>query len=1063
MNTMLRILIGCVFLFGLIPVSQAQKPYWEDPEVYSVNTLNPRSSFYYFNSLEAAEKNDPFDTNNYLLLNGSWKFHWSENPDLRPVEFYKETYRTDNWDEIPVPSNWQLEGYGYPIYSNWRYPHKKKAPKIKDDFNPVGSYKKNFEIQQAWLDKKVILHFAGAGSAYLVWVNGQQVGYNEGTKTAAEFDISTYLRAGTNELSVQVFRWSDASYLEDQDFWRLSGIERDVYLYAVPNTHIQDIHVEALLDTETYSDGLLDVQVTMANSADLNLENHALRLSLNDANGQLVYTDRVSLDDSSPNGTVNFSTMLEDVLPWSAESPSLYQLFIELKINGEPTQVIPLQIGFRTVEMKNGQLHVNGQPILLKGVNRHDHDPQTGHVVSREMMEKDIQLFKQYNINAVRTAHYPNDPYFYELCNKHGIYVMDEANIEVHGYGFGSLAVGPTTWKKWQGMYIDRNRKMAERDKNHPSVIIWSMGNEAGRGKNFRATYDWLKSFDSTRPVIYERAEAIFKKKRREHKRYTDILSKMYMPVKKLDDKYLKGGLLDDRPFIWIEYSHAMGNSNGNLADDWQYVYDTPQHQGGFIWDWVDQGLELVSEDGVSYWGYGGDFEPEGVRHDGNFCLNGLVNPDRSIHPALHEVKKVYQNVHFRQDTANPVAFHIHNNFFFTNLNKYALHWELLENGHVVTRQTIQDIVIEPQESFKADLREDLQAILKKGNEYFINWEVTQSTVTPFLSEGHVIAKDQFLLPSTEPMSPKRSMYSGMSNDILETTGTLSISGNGVQLVFDKAKGQLVSYKVAESEMLQDPLTLSFWRAPTDNDFGSPMAQVKEKAKSYASRSIDWLYAFENAELNHFSYIDSSQAVVVKISHDLPSVSANHTSVFRIHSSGALQVENQLSLKEESDLPRYGMRLTLPDSFSKVAYYGRGPHENYIDRKYAAHVGLHHGIIDSLYFPYIRPQENGYRTDTRWVELSDSAGNGLVIESHGTFGFSALPNPYEDYQPVIPTHKSFRHTIDVPERDGVFLHIDYGQRGVAGDNSWGAKPHKGYMLNDHSYHYSFSIRPIRND
>ena len=1048
--------LSSLILVVLTTYCTAQKPDWENPKIFSRNTETPSATFYLFNSVEKAKENKPFQSNNYKLLNGNWKFHWAEHPSKRPLTFFEEDFDASSWDEIPVPSNWQMHGYGYPIYTNWKYPHKKSAPKIKGDFNPVGSYKTQFEVSPSWSGKQVLLHFAGAGSAYNVWINGKKVGYSEGTKTAAEFNITEHIRKGKNNLSVEVFRWSDGAYLEDQDFWRLSGIERDVYIYATDDVRIEDVFVKALLNRSDYKTGALNVEIDLATTADA--QEFEVQITLEELDGAVVYSEHKAITPDPKNRSLLFEKEFPNVKPWSAEAPNLYRLIVALKKDSRTVQATALKIGFRTVEITNGLLLVNGQPILMKGVNRHDHDPKTGHVISRELMRKDVELFKKYNINAVRTSHYPNDPFFYELCDEYGIYVVDEANIETHGYGYGTLAAGPSTWKKWQGMYIDRMQRMTERDKNHPSVIIWSMGNESGTGKNFRASYKWLKEFDNTRPVSYERAEALFKKKRNTKKRYTDLLSLMYLPAKKVKEKYADKGLLHDRPFYWVEYSHAMGNSNGNLADDWEYVYSEPRHQGGFIWDWVDQGLELTAEDGTTYFGYGGDFEPEGVRHDANFCANGLVSADRSVHPAIYEVKKVYQNVRFRQADDNAFKFQIINNFFFTDLNKYAFEVSLLEDGKVISRKILPSVALHPQDSVWIDLQDTFAAQLSADAEYFVNFSVRVTQAEKGLAIGHELAKDQFLVKAAT--SPKTVVADGAKPEVKETDSDISIIGTGFSVGFDKAKGQLISYKVDGNELLQQPLELCFWRAPTDNDYGSFMGQTKEKSNSHTTRVLKWMTAWDSASLTSASISDSVGAIYVQFNHNLSSVSAKHQSVFTIFADGTITIKNSLQLKPNSDIPRYGMRLALPDELRAITWYGRGPHENYSDRNYAAHVGIYKSPVDSLHFPYIRPQENGYRTDTRWFEATNDAGNGLLVKGNPSIGFSALPNPYEDFQGKHVAYKESRHTIDVKPRDGVFVHIDHAQRGLGGDDSWGAQPHKPYQLNASSYEYEFSIAPI---
>ncbi len=1046
------LLLACI-LSGNPDAAIAQKAAWENPKVYSENVLKPRASFFCYESLDKAKDQKPFSNRNYFLLNGQWKFKWSEHPDQRPIGFHENHFDVTTWDEIPVPSNWQLHGYGYPIYANWQYPHKKAAPRIKGDFNPVGSYKRSFHIPKEWTEQRIVLHMAGAGSAYNIWINGKKVGYSEGTKTPTEYEVSNLIEEGENTIAIEVFRWCDGSYLEDQDFWRLSGIERDVYLYTTPKTFIEDFFVKALVDSVNYTEGWFNLQVDLegvANSAT------SVLCKLEDDTGKIVYSE----GEESPKGksSHSFKAIVPNVSKWSAEQPNLYSLTLELKDGRETLQVISRKVGFRTVQIKGGQLLVNGQPILVKGVNRHDHDPKTGHVVSRERMEQDVRLFKQFNINSVRTAHYPNDPYFYELCDKYGIYVMDEANIEVHGYGFGTLPVGPSTWKKWEGMYINRIERMAERDKNHPSVIIWSMGNEAGIGQNFRKGKKWLEAFDSSRPVSYERTGLFFKKRRRNSGNYTDIISQMYMPAKKVGEKMVGSELTENRPFIWIEYSHAMGNSNGNLADDWEFVHSEPNVQGGYIWDWVDQGLEKTNEKGETYWAYGGDFEPEGVAHDGNFCLNGLVNPDRTPHPALYEVKKVYQDVHFEQDPKNPLRIEIKNGFFFKSISLLDVTWTLMENGISIEQEAFGEEQLLPQETHWVDLTKRLNHPLDYSMEYFVNLSFNNREEKSGIPADYQLASEQFLVqvPGPHKLSPlkgKPTIETSIEAYVVET--------GDVKMVFNRKAGQLESYQVRKDEMLQSALEPSFWRAPTDNDYGSMMGQAKEKAKSHASRSMAWMTAFHDAVLILDSIDEGINYITVVFKHALKTTDAKHQTTFRVWEDGSVDVSNHLILPANSDLPRYGMRFTLPEEHQQIEWYGRGPHENYSDRKFSAHVGVYSASIDSLYFAYIRPQENGYRTDTRWLELTDEQGKGIKIEGVPSFCFSALPMPYEALQGEQVAYKEFRHTTDVGEHRGVFLHIDYGQRGLAGDNSWGAKPHEPYLLNDATYSYSFRLKPMR--
>ena len=1112
----------------------AQRPPWEDPKVFGWGMEKPHATFYVFDSPEAVFQEKALSSANYQLLNGLWRFQWAKNPGLRPRSFYLVGADVSNWNDIPVPANWQLQGYDAPIYTNYKYPFKKRRGKIPGDFNPVGSYIRTFEISKNWVGKRVFLHFGGIGSAALYWLNGKSIGYSEDSKTPVEFEITDELMAGENTLAVQVFRWSDGSYLEDQDFWRLSGIERDVYLYATPKERIRDIRVEAALDTVSFSNGLLKVEIELDFPDFLpsseSLKDWTVLIELVDDDGGEFFgaekeieflRDRESGLNSSGKHIVEgenilrsfFEAEVPQIKAWSGEKPILYNLNIELRHEENPVQSTTQKVGFRNVEIINGQLKVNGQAILLKGVNRHDHDPVTGHVVSREMMKKDIELFKQFNINAVRTSHYPNDPWFYDLCDRYGIYVIDEANIEVHGYGLGTMAVGPSTWKNWQGMYLDRISRMAQRDKNHPSVIIWSMGNEAGTGKNFKAAYRWLKEFDPGRPVMYERAEILHKTRSGSKNRYTDILSNMYLPAEKVVKNYVRKGLLDDRPFIWIEYSHAMGNSSGNIFDDWEIVHQEPGIQGGFIWDWVDQGLEKTDSTGRKYWAYGGDFESEDTPNDHNFCLNGLVNPDRSIHPAIWEVKKAYQNVQFRKDSLNPLRFELYNDHFFSDMDEFSVSWELLLNGEKATRlvhvqegthlinwqrETVGgemiDFKLPPQQSRWIDLSQEIGPVEFSG-EYLINFYVQTREKAGMLPKGHIIASDQFVLKThanagelnlfqiNSPLNivpAKKISHSNQVDDVEASSELvftrknelLTVGGKGFEVQFDLIRGQMISYRFKGRELLLSPPALCFWRPPTDNDYGSMIGQATGKGAGYAGSKRKWLSAGEKAILKKFTILSSSidslenyNSRVIEFLHEMKGIKALHGSRYEVYPDGTVEFNGSLQIPPNSDIPRYGMRMAIHPDFKQVRWYGRGPHENYSDRNASAHLGLYQSIVDSMEFQYIRPQENGYRTDTRWLELAegDSAGNTetdslpLVMRFFGLnqFDFSALPRPMEAYQGPDPTRKSYLHTIDLKPYDAIFLHLDYGQRGLGGDNSWGAKPHDPYQLNAKTYAYGF--------
>ncbi len=1009
-----------------------QQPEWQDLSVISQGTEKPHATFIpYSNEAEALAG---AASSHIQSLNGQWKFHWSKNPASRPVEFYKDDYSVKEWNEIPVPGDWQMYGYDYPQYSNIEYPFPKNPPFIPEDYNPVGSYKTNFTINKTDMEGEVFLHFGGVNSAFYCWVNGKKVGYSEGSKTPAEFNITSFIKEGKNTLAVEVYRWSDGSYLEDQDFWRLSGIERDVYLVTTPKIRIRDFFATPYLENN-YKDGKLSVAVDIENKNSKSTGKQTVEVALFDTEGREI--KRVNKQVSVSNDTnVILEVKVPNVKLWSAEKPYLYQLVINLKDDkGNVYQSTGSKVGFREVKIADGQLLVNGQPVLLKGVNRHEHDERYGHVISRESMLKDIELFKQNNINAVRTSHYPNDPLWYKLCDEYGIYVIDEANIETHGFGYDEDKT-PANKREFLEPHLDRMRRMVERDKNHSSIIIWSMGNEAGDGPAFIQGYEWLKQRDSSRVVHYERAE-----RGKEFKeRHSDIISWMYARTWDLEKHYIDQ--YPDRPFIWCEYSHAMGNSTGNLVDLWDFVREHRQVQGGFIWDWVDQGLLKKDEEGTEFWAYGGDFEPEGVHHDNNFCLNGLVNPDRSPHPALEEVKYVYQNVHVSQTEAG--AIEVFNENFFTNLSEYEISWELLEDGEVVQQKVLNDFDLAPQESKILNINLN-SAVFDKESEYFINFYVRQKEDEPFLEEGYLLASDQILWQEREEKVETPSTSKLKAKDNKES---ITVSGQSFEIVFDKVSGQLISIKNGENELLKEPLTFSFWRAATDNDFGNQMPKRLEV----------WKSATQNQKISSLKLVEKNKKVVKvaqQVSFD--SLQSTGTIAYQISGDGSIKVEVSFDYKEDDlpELPRFGVSMILSDQYNNAEWYGRGPHENYWDRKASAFVGKYSMPVEDLGFAYIRPQENGYRTDTRWLKLTNGNGKGLLIKGEPTFNFSALYNLTSDYDAGM--QKQQRHYTDIKSRDLIQLHIDYQQMGVGGDDSWGARPWDKYNLKAQDYRYVFEI------
>ncbi|MBM3436000.1 MAG: DUF4981 domain-containing protein, partial [Bacteroidetes bacterium] len=807
----------------------------ENPRINELNKVNPHACFIPYPDKESAERLDGEKSPLYLSLNGTWKFNWVENPAFRPANFYEPDYDDSGWGTIPVPANWERNGYGYPIYVNMDYEwtYEPKPPYVPHDFNPVGSYRKTFQIPDHWSGKQVYIHYGAVKSAFFIWINGTKVGYSEDSKTPAEWNITPFLKNGENLIALEVYRWSDGSFLECQDFWRISGIERDVYLYATTEVHISDFFARTGLSKD-YNDGLLDLSVFVENLS--SIEKRPMRTVeaiLTDESGKIVLnaTATAEFNNTSTTG-VHLSGIIPNVKSWSAETPALYQLIILLKDKESiVTEAIRQNIGFRSSVIKNGQLLVNGKPVLLKGVNRHEHDPVTGHVISKESMLRDITLMKQHNINTVRTCHYPDDPYWYDLCDKYGLYVIDEANIESHGMGYGDESLAKDT--VWKDAHVYRVKNMLERDKNHASVIIWSMGNEAGDGINFTACYEWIKQRDPYRPIHYERALL---------GPNTDIYCPMYASIEYLE-KYASEK--QTRPLILCEYSHSMGNSTGNLQDYWDVIEKYDHLQGACIWDWVDQGFFKRDPDGKEYYAYGGDFGPPDVPSDGNFCCNGLVSADRTPHPALSEVKKVYQNIKVHLLDAARGTLRIDNGYFFQNLGFVDLKWEVTANGIVTGSGTSTLPEVLPQQSVSLTLP-ILGLIQDQSQEYFLNVSFITNKEKNLVPAEFTIASEQIKLPGNRTTS--QIVSDNLSSlKVAENETLLSILGNNFRITFDKDFGRIKSYRYDEEELMKEGPQINFWRAPTDNDFGNGMesrcAIWKEASKQQPPQKVSVLKA----------------------------------------------------------------------------------------------------------------------------------------------------------------------------------------------------------------------------
>ncbi len=1094
---------GMAYAGGSSP--QPVKPYWQDIQVVAVNKEKPRSSFMSYADRETALTSRFEKSPYYSLLNGTWKFFFVDSYKDLPQNITDPSVNTSSWDDITVPGNWEVQGHGVAIYTNHGYEFKPRNPQppLLPEANPVGVYRRDIEIPANWDNRDIYLHIGGAKSGLYVYLNGKEVGYSEDSKNPAEFLINKYLQPGKNVLTLKIFRWSTGSYLECQDFWRMSGIERDVFLWSQPKASIQDFRVVSTLD-DTYTNGIFKLAVDLKNHTQ-ETKNLNVGYELLDAKGNLVTSESndIWVSPAAPQ-TASFEYDLKNVAPWSAEHPNLYKLLMTIKEEGKVIEVVPFNVGFRRFEMKqidqvaeDGKpytvLLFNGQPVKFKGVNIHEHNPETGHYVTEELMRKDFELMKQNNINAVRLCHYPQDRKFYELCDEYGLYVYDEANIESHGMYY-SLKKGGTLGNnpEWLIPHMDRTMNMYERNKNYPSVTFWSLGNEAGNGYNFYQTYLYLKDKEinsMNRPVNYERALWEWN---------TDMYVPQYPSAEWLEEIGRKGS---DRPVAPSEYSHAMGNSSGNLWDQWKAIYKYPNLQGGFIWDWVDQGILEKDKNGREYYTYGGDY---GVNtpSDGNFLCNGIVNPDRTPHPAMAEVKYAHQNIGFEAiDLANGL-FRVTNRFYFTNLKKYMVHYSVTANNKVVRSGKVS-LDIEPQASKEFTVPVgNLKP--QAGTEYFVNFNVTTVEKEPLIPIGHEIACDQFRLPIE---SPKKTFKTSGPKLTVSTNGdNLSASSSKVNFMFNKKTGIVTSYKVDGTEYFSEGFGIqpNFWRAPTDNDYGNGMPkrlQVwKESSKNFNVTDATITMDGNNAVINVNYLLPAGNLYIVNYTI-YPSGAVNVAARFTSTDMDAAQTEvsestrtatftpgRDAARKEASKLnvPRIGVRFRLPASMNQVEYFGRGPAENYLDRNAGSMVGLYKSTAEELYFPYVRPQENGHHTDTRWVSLS-TGKKGLLIQADNTIGFNALRNSIEDFDDEeatglprqwsnftpeqVANHdeaaaknvlRRQHHINDITPRDFVEVCVDLKQQGVAGYDSWGSRPEPAYTLPaNREYNWGFTLIPLK--
>jgi len=1030
---------------------QTREP-WENNEVFAINKEAPHASLFPFQTREAALTNNKEQSNNFLLLNGLWKFNWQRSPKNKPEGFENANFNDANWQQIPVPGNWETEGFGYPIYLDERFPFTTTWPDAPTDYNPIGSYRKPFELPKSWKNKQVFLHVGAAKSSLDVWLNGQKVGFSQGSKTPAEFDLTSYIKDDNNLLAFQIRRWTDASYLESQDMLRISGIERDVYLYATPKQHVFDFHVKPTLH-KNFTQGNLSVEVTLKNFANKKSKQKIEVQLLDPRSNMKMLLNKQTVVKLSARGTVEVSLNGEVNQPalWSAETPNLYTLLINLKDeNDNIIESVSDEIGFRHLAVVNSQLTINGKAITIRGVDRHETDPLHGHVVTKAAMEQDIKLMKQFNVNAVRSSHYPNNPYWYDLTDKYGLYVIDEANIESH-----PLAISKKTQlgneMSWLPAHLDRTQRMFERDKNHPSIIIWSLGNEAGEGKIFEATYKWLKDNDNSRLVQYEPAGE-------EH--YTDVYAPMYPSIERLV-KYAKSK--PTRPAIMIEYAHAMGNSVGNLKDYWQAIEKYDVLQGGFIWDWVDQSLEYTNENGVKYWAYGKDFHPE-LPSDGNFLNNGLMTPDRKPHPHAFEVKKVYQAIRFSIADISKNQFIVENRYDFINLADFDLQWKIEADGELFAQGHQALPFVSPSKKSTIDLT--LPKLPKGTNkEFFITLSAVVRQSQGLLSTGHELAFEQFKLP-VQGIAIKANVKTKTTTATMlkqDNTKSIIFNNGDTQAVFNKNTGWLTQYSHKNNHLLKAPLTVNFWRAPTDNDLGNGMQKW----------AAIWQTASDRLVLTSLTNIKTNSGFKVTSYYTSPDFKGSYQVEYNIENNGQIHLQNALTIEsgqELPNLPRLGMQFTMPGQFQQLSWFGRGPHENYADRKTSAQISLYKSLVKDQIHHYSRPQENANKTDVRWLALKNSNGLGLLAVGDEVLNASAWPYKQSDIDFIagkdgeasasglVPV--TSKHGAEVPMRNLVTVNIDHKQMGVGGDTSWGRLVHAQYTIPAKSYQYGFTLVPF---
>lgn len=1036
-----QLMFSCACLAVLSAEAQKDKPWWLDPEVNEVNTMAPRAAFFAYETENLAKADQKARSERYLSLEGKWKFNFSKDHDKAPRDFYSLKYDDSQWTDFPVPGILELNGYGDAIYCNngypWRTQFRPEPPFVEERNNYTGSYRKMVTVPADWKGERIYLHVGSATSNLMVWVNGKFVGYSEDSKVSAEFDLTKYLTPGKeNLIAMQVMRWCDGSYLEDQDFWRFTGIAREVYLYARPQAHIADLFITPDL-VNNYQDGTLEVKLNAVGA-----KGETVMFSLKDKEGKEVAAQTAKVGG---NGEVKVNFDIKNPLKWTAETPNLYTLYTTLMDGKQVAEVVPQRVGFRKVEIKNAQVLVNGQPVLFKGANRHELDPVTGYVVSMDRMLEDIRVMKELNINAVRTCHYPNDPRWYELCDIYGIYMVAEANIESHGMGYGdkTLAKEPT----YEKAHLERNESNIKIYKNHPSIIFWSVGNEAGYGPNFEKAYDLVKAYDPSRPCQYEQAGQNGK---------TDIFCPMYYDYGGCD-KYSQGD--NPRPLIQCEYAHAMGNSMGGFKEYWDMVRKYPKYQGGFIWDFVDQGLRVKNKQGKTIYAYGGDFGRYPTS-DHNFNCNGIINPDRKPNPHANEVRYYYQNIWATAKDLKAGEVEVYNENFFKSLDDVELQWTLESEGKVLANgRNALDIPAQQKRVVKLD-GYSLPADVK--GEVVLNLDFVLKKAEPMLDAGYAVAREQFVVnPYTFPtmesvLAVTSGKYDTRKVEKEEKVAWVTLSAGNTSVTFNHWNGWIDYLDVDGKPMLEEgyAITPDFWRAPTDNDYG---AGTQRK-----------LHAWKNPEMKmkSFKVVENEGKAEkgVEVVYDMPSVEATLTMTYTLTPAGELVVNEAMTVnkdaKHKPELMRYGMQLVMPKAYNMLTYYGKGPGENYIDRNNGDRLGVYDAKVADQYWGYVRPQESGNKTEVRYWQVKDENGKGLEFYSFAPMECSTLNYLASDLDDGWDKNAHQSHSGDLTPRDFSVVKLAARQRGLACVNSWGAIPLEQYRMPYQDYSFTYVIRPL---